>query len=298
MTVSSFFFFSKYSTLGKQDRKEYLFKYIKRIFSLYLIWQLIYMPIVIKNWLTFCHIYPKYQKRLILFLYNFIFPGGHATKYGYVNGTNGWGASWYLLALMVGLPLFCALLVTIKQIFLFVFSVVIELMYILSSGYFFITKIKFWGILAFPRVFIYLFMGMYIASKVKHIEQLKSNKIYIITIVVIMLYFLENLIISIYNGNVANTEVFMSVPASCMLMISAMKWFPKLDKAILVRYFSTFLYAGQAWVIFIAQHFVIGRSLFWDYFRFVLVLLGSFLLFLFYLFINNKFKWKWLKLIV
>ena len=25
LTVSSFFFFSKYSTLGKQDRKEYLF---------------------------------------------------------------------------------------------------------------------------------------------------------------------------------------------------------------------------------------------------------------------------------
>ena len=48
--VSGMFFFKKYLSFNSNyERKLYLLKYTRRIFLLYLTWQLIYLPFVIKN---------------------------------------------------------------------------------------------------------------------------------------------------------------------------------------------------------------------------------------------------------
>ena len=274
--ISGMFFFSKYTYLDSKDKKKkYLFKYLKRIFLLYLTWQVIYIPFVIKNILY----YKENNYDLITFIWRFIFPGyGYSTSNHFIAGTNGWGVSWYLIALLMGLPLLCLLLKYINNMmFIGIISIGIEILYILNSGYFYITHFHIWGILAFPRIFIYLFIGLVISRNLNLIEQINIYKLIVILIIFMSLFFAENYFIYLHSGNIVSEEVITTVPTSTLVVLLSLKLNLNVD-TLTLREFSIFLYTSQILFIFVLQHTIFKNNyVLTNYLEFFIVVLLAYL---------------------
>lgn len=69
---------------------------------------------------------------------------------------NGWFPSWYLMAMMIELPIFVFMYNKLNMGLLGIISIIFEMYFILSSEFSFITHLSNNYKVAFPRVFIYI----------------------------------------------------------------------------------------------------------------------------------------------
>lgn len=288
--ISGVFFFKKYDAMGStQAQGAYFRHYCHRIFSLYLFWQVLYLPLVVKEWFHLESGKPLWW-RVLVFVYRFVFPGHDYTAWGvFVSGTNGWGPSWYLIALLMGLPLFCLLLRWANMIVIGVLSGGLEILYILGSGYQFATHLYVWGILCFPRLFIYLFIGKIIADHLG--EDLSSHQagLVVLSAVLVVLFVLENLIISWLGGTPDGEEVLLTVPTSAVLVLTAFNLDVVRFDTKTMRGFSTFLYTGQTYFIG-AGHFVSNC-----YLKLLLTIIAGAICYWIYLQLWRATNWKVLR---
>lgn len=81
--ISSFLFFSKYDRLPDSEKNSYLWKFVKRDLILYLFWFIVFLPFTI--------IYRDYLHKGIAFFFGTILIG------------SSFPASWYLMALAIGI---------------------------------------------------------------------------------------------------------------------------------------------------------------------------------------------------
>ncbi len=209
-------------------------------------------------------------------------------------GTNGWRVSWYLIALLMGLPIFCLVLKYVHNLYLIGLGcVVLEVLYICSSGYYFVTHFYLWGILTFLRLFIYLFVGLVISQHLDQIRNLRLSRVLLLGFVLVIVFLLENVMIYKLSGNLVSEEVISTVPTSTMVTVLAFRWNPQWH-TILIRNFSTFLYTSQMVYLTILND-LIKWSSFWDgYFKLIVTVVLSLLCFVVYLWIRQRTKWHWL----
>lgn len=288
--ISSFFFFNHYLKLNSnKEKKNYLIKYLRRIGYLYLCWQIIYIPLAIK---AFKHSMNSWgginALNIIRYLYTFIYPG-------YTNN-NGWGQSWFLISLLIGIPLFLLVYKYLKLYILTILFLLIELYYILANEFSFITHLSVWGTLYFPRVLIYILIGFYIVKYKNKIFKISEKKAGLVFGIFLILFIIENYTILQLGGSVNSEEIFTTVPTSLSMVLFALNWQVKIKKDILIRNFSTFLYCNQIWPIRLINKFLVihlnnENNVLVQLFLFVGVIIESLILFLIYLKLKKNKKW-------
>lgn len=289
--ISSFFFFNHYLKLNnRKDKKSYLIKYLKRIGCLYLCWQILYIPLAV---VAFKHSMNRWGGisvlNIIRYLYTFIYPG-------YTNN-NGWGQSWFLISLLIGIPLFLFLYKYLKLWTLTILSLVIELYYVLANEFSFITHLSVWGTLYFPRILIYILIGFYVVKYKNKIFQIEAKKSGLVFLIFLVLFITENYIIFKLGGSINSEEIFTTVPTSLSMVLFALNWQVKIQKDILIRNFSTFLYCNQIWPIRLINKFLVlihmgnENNVSVQLILFLGVIVESLVLFLIYLKLRKSKKW-------
>ena len=284
----------------KDEKRNYLCRYLKRIFYLYLVWQIIYLPFFFEKILNYERSNISITAKWSKFIWRFIFPGYGYTPTGrFIPGTNGWGVSWYLIGLIMGLPLFCLVIKYIKNNY--IISLICSLLegaYICSSGYHFFTNFYMWGILTFLRLFIYLYVGYLISQNFNKISSLNFITVGIVTIIFIILFLSENIIVYKFNGNPMSEELITTVPTSTLIVIFALKFNPQWRCTVLIRNYSTFFYTSQVLFLYLIGLVPIFSGVTSGYFKLLMTIILSFICFRIYIIICKKAKWKFLKYVV
>lgn len=287
--ISSFFFFNHFYRLNNDiEQKLYLLKFLKRIGYLFLVWQVLYLPLAVKN------TYGFFAKNggvnalsVIKYIFDFLFR---------VSPTdiNGWFPSWYLIAMIIGLPFFMLMYRFVKGnlVILGIIGLIFETYFILSSEFSFMTHLSNGYKAAFPRVFIYIYVGLLFVKYQNKFLMIKFKNIIICLISLIILFMLENFLVYKMGGLISSDETILTVPTSILLVMFSLKYNPNIKNTVVLRNFSTFLYCDQAWFIFILGHFIRLNSIFNDCISFILVIIFSFLVFKIYEYISVNTKWK------
>lgn len=109
--ISSFLFFSKYDKLAAHEKKQYLWKFIKRDLTLYLFWFIVFLP--------FTFVYRDYFHNGLVYFIGSILLG------------SSFPASWYLMALALSIFLTAKLDRGVGKV---IYPVAALLMYLLSIG--------------------------------------------------------------------------------------------------------------------------------------------------------------------
>ncbi|KRM29066.1 acyltransferase family protein [Limosilactobacillus panis] len=254
--TSSFFFFKHYLGLSKkEERKSYVIKFCKRIFYLYMAWQIIYLPLMLKQTIyIFKHFGGVNLKNILTYCVYFIFPSTYnANGVNITYDANGWGISWYLLATLVGIPLFLLIKKLIpNDIVLGFLLVLVEGYFVLANQYNYMFNFTTIGTHSCLRLLIYFYLGYLI---VEYRCFLKSSKELIIGLLVIFLviFVLINYITFLNGGCINSEETIMTAPTSFILTIFALRLSVRLDKPLFLRNMSTFIYCFQLYPIIIVR---------------------------------------------
>ena len=250
--TSSFLFFKKYLTQNKDDQLGDLKHFLKRLLILYLCWQAVYLPSAAIYFIQDVHRFGN-SKGTIYFLRHFLFPP--------LPLTNGWGQSWYLIGMLIGLPVFLILLKLFRTIGMGIVSVLLYLFYISYNSnfnswhfaralphpiYYLLGTI---GNNSFPILLIYIYLGLIIAILLPKILAGSGRSFAAILSIVIILFFIENIIIWSQTGKIDNLTVVMTAPASLMMVLWGIKWQASLQQDLFWRQFSTFLFCIHVGII-------------------------------------------------
>lgn len=131
--ISSFFFFKHYFRLNKNiQRKNYIKKFLVRLGLLFLTWEVFYIPLALKEFLKISS--KKIEvKSLLLYIFDFFYP--------VPSNANGWGPSWYLIAMFMALPIFIGVFYLLRKnlIVLGILCVIIEFYFVCTNGYGYLT---------------------------------------------------------------------------------------------------------------------------------------------------------------
>ena len=156
--ISSFFFFKHYFRLNKNiQRKNYIKKFLVRLGLLFLTWEVFYIPLALKEFLKISS--KKIEvKSLLLYIFDFFYP--------VPSNANGWGPSWYLIAMFMALPIFIGVFYLLRKnlIVLGILCIIIEFYFVCANGYGYLTHWSTLGTYGFPRVMIYIYLGMLFAK--------------------------------------------------------------------------------------------------------------------------------------
>ncbi|MDB6254885.1 acyltransferase family protein [Lactobacillus amylovorus] len=107
VVISSFFFFKHYFRLNNVlKRKNYIKKFLVRLGLLFLTWEVFYIPLALNEFLKISN--RKIEgKSLLLYIFDFFYP--------VPSNANGWGPSWYLIAMFMALPIFIGIFYLCKK---------------------------------------------------------------------------------------------------------------------------------------------------------------------------------------
>ena len=156
--VSSFFFFKHYFRLNNSiQRKNYIKKFLVRLGLLFLTWEVFYIPFAIIKFMMINN-GTITIKSVLLYIFDFFYP--------VPSNANGWGPSWYLIAMFMALPIFIGVFYLLRKnlIILGILCVIIEFYFICANGYGYLTHWSTLGTYGFPRVMIYIYIGMLLAK--------------------------------------------------------------------------------------------------------------------------------------
>lgn len=131
--ISSFFFFRHYGELTNEAmKKSYLIKFEKRILHLFLSWEIFYIPLLIRNNSSLFKNGGVNINTISKFIFDFLYP--------IPSNGNGWGPSWYLIAMMIGLPIFIYIYKSFNIYVIAFISVILESYYVAATGYGYLTQ--------------------------------------------------------------------------------------------------------------------------------------------------------------
>lgn len=243
LVTSSYLFFLKYNSLSKQQQDERLKKYLKRLLFLFMSWELFYIPVALKKAITFFQDNSLNPISIAKYIFYFLL---------YKNELTGWGASWYLLALLWALPIFCYMVRHFNIKVVFALCVLIEIYYVISSGYNTVFHVAHpVSPLFFPRTFIYIYIG-YVCTKMK-VKSISPSKIMILVI----LFLIENSFIHFaLHGSINSEEVILTSITATSIVIFCLSNKMSFENAHLFRRYSTFLYAGHGLILEILNHLI------------------------------------------
>lgn len=290
--ISSFFFFKKY--VKSSDKQSKIKRFAYRITMLFLCWQLFYIPIAIISFNKYWEFYKHTKKAIFIYSFHFILSPATGVRYA-----NGWATSWYLIAILIGIPLFCACIYFLNDIVLFVCSFLIEIYMILSTSYSNLTGLKMLGYYSFPRAIPYIFLGYVLVKNKKIIVKTSTHKVFIAFTIAFLMFILEYSISSTWNLGNRYEELFLTYPTGLLLAIIAIKYQASISnkQSLYLRNFSTFLYCVHEGIIF----FLLGM---FEWFNgkpmwlFISVSIISILLFQIYYLLKKKYNWPYLKFMV
>ncbi|MGT2749856.1 acyltransferase family protein [Streptococcus orisasini] len=285
LITSSYFFFQKY--YYRDAGLNYLKKYLKRIALLYLSWQVIFLPLLILQFRE--DLQGEFTiKRIIVQIIELVTSGAH----------NGWGQSWYLLALIYGLPTLLVLLKLLPKWGVWLLVIGFECYFILTTGYnmFYPNHWIMISPLTMPRVLIYLMMGCELAGLAQKPKfwLISQKALYASGMCLLVLFFAENLINERLLASMTNPEeVILTLPTSTMIFIASLLITQKLNYSHFYKEFSTFLYVTHKAVISIV---VRGHLISEDHKVqiFMVALVGSLIGYVLYSYLRKKTEWKWL----
>lgn len=283
LITSSYFFFTKFDF----NSNSYLKKYLKRIFLLYMSWQILFTPLLVmqfKEDLSGNHSIINILKQL----FELLAFGKH----------NGWGQSWYLLAILYGLPILIYLLRRIPIAILSVLFISIEIYFIFTQGYYMFlpSSILIFSPLTTVRALPYLFLGYLLVTKSKNIEQVNNRKYTYIMVVLLILFIFENIFIQIFLDGISTAEeVFLTMPTALVIFIWSISSRLKFQFALFFRNFSTFLYVIHKAII----SFIVRMNIFeQEILVFLLTLFTSIILYFIFIQIKKKVNWPLLGYLV
>lgn len=285
--ISSFFFFRKYVDLDSQNQKQRLIIFEKRILYLFLCWEVFYIPLALKNLVNFVQDKGLSLRTFASYIYHFLFTAADAV--------NGWGPSWYLIAMMIGLVIFILLLKIFKSNLwvIGIICILVEIYYILANEFAMYTHFNDIGTHGFPRLLIYIFIGYLIVKMQVSITNKSLNFYLSLFLVFLTLFVIENIIIWKLGGSSNSQEVIMSGPTSASMAILSIKWQPSITSTLMYKKFSTFLYCVQAWPMWMLGHFInIESSFLNEVIVFGAIMVFAFVTFKIYLLVQKKIQWK------
>ncbi len=287
--VSSFFFFKHYFRLNNSiQKRNYIKKFLVRLGLLFFTWEVFYIPLTI---IEFMKVTGKSIgiKSLLLYIFDFFYP--------VPSNANGWGPSWYLIAIFMALPIFIGLYYLLRKnlVVLGTLCIIIEFYFIGANGYGYLTHWSTLGTYGFPRVLIYIYIGMLLAEFKDKINNYSFKQYLRIFGALLVLFLIENFVIKISGGISTSEEVFTTVPTALAGSLVAIKWQLNIPNTVNIRNFSTFLYCAQQWglelwgkVMCILNINFLGISLV----EFIFIVVSSYIFYLLYKWIKNKTQWK------
>lgn len=252
--VSSILFFQHYQKLlTPNSQNSYLKKFCMRIMTLYLAWQVLYLPLAIRQFVVIMKSLGGVSLPNILrYLLDFIFPAIYNPQnVDLTKDANGWGPSWYLLAAIVAMPVLVGLLRTFAhhQWVPVVLCGLIELYLILADEFGGLTNFTTIFNHTFLRLLIYFCVGYLIVTYQDQLLRIPLHHYYFFFAICLVLFFIENLLVHHFGGLYNAEEVIMTVPTGFCLTMVAMKVQPPLQNSTGIRQLSTFLYCLQIWPI-------------------------------------------------
>lgn len=269
---------------------------------LFLCWQILYLPSAALYWLA------DYRQSglavgTLHFIRHFIFPP--------LPLTDGWGQSWYLIGMLIGLPIFLLLWRILGKYLIAIFCLLLYLFYVDYN-----TGNRFWngmrylphsliyflgsiGNNSFPILLIYIGLGMLIASWLKWLDKSSTTLFIWLSLIGFGLYLVENITLWRLTGRIDNLTVIMTAPASFLLVLLGIKWPLHLQRDLFWRRFSTFLYCIHVGIIHCFDVIKIGLHVQLNsYLIMTLTIIISFLVYLLFNYLLEKQQWHWLKLFV
>ena len=287
--ISSFFFFKHYFYLGDAiQRKKYIKKFLARLGLLFFTWEIFYIPLALNEFLKISS--RKIEgKSLLLYIFDFFYP--------VPSNANGWGPSWYLIAMFMALPIFIGIFYLLRKslIILGILCVIIEFYFVGANGYGYLSHWSTLGIYGFPRVMIYIYIGMLFAKFKDKINDYSLKRYFWIFGGLLILFLIENLVIKISGGIINSEEVFTTAPTALFGSLVAIRWQPNMANTVTMRNFSTFLYCSQAWglaiwgkLMYILNINFLGINIL----EFIFIVISSYMFYLLYKWIKAKTQWK------
>lgn len=253
--ISMYFFFNHYLKLNSnEEKRKYFKKFELRIVSLFISWQILYVPLWYKSTKFFFTTHQLSLKSIGIYIFNFLFR---------ISPTdiNGWFPSWYLMAMILGVPAFLLILNKLGQhlIILGMICILIECGYIAMSEFGFLLHISDSLKSTFPRIFIYVYIGLITSKYINKIVNMGLFKISLLFAFFLSLFFIENIIIYKLGGKYSSDETILTAPTGMMFSWLSLLINPNLSKKISLslRKFSVFLYCIQVWLIWLTGKFMI-----------------------------------------
>ena len=289
-----YFFFNHYLSLElKEEKQEYFKKFEIRLITLFSCWQLLYLPFWYKSTKSFFIIHSVSIKSIGIYFFDFLFR---------ISPTdiNGWFPSWYLMAMILGVPVFLGLLKVFNShlIFLGMICILIEGCYIAISEFGFILHISDSLKSTFPRIFIYAYIGLITSKYFKKIKKFGLSKNLLLFITLLILFLIENIIIYNLGGKYSSDETLLTAPTGMLLTWVSLLINPNVGKklSLIVRRCSVFLYCVQVWSIWIIGKFIMldPKVSYKNISYFFLVGLLELGLYIFTYILERKTKWKFI----
>lgn len=249
LAVPYFFIASGYFfELKRSNNNGYEYKYLRRIFLLYLFWFIINIPIVYYNFFVWCN-YDNLYDKIVNFILKLCF-------------SSTFSGSWYLSSTILCVIIFSY--VRNKRI-IFPLSLILYILSIIGSVYYyipmpFISNLKFIVEIyestlhnhiynSFAAGLLYFFVGTYIAQNKLKIFHSKKILFIIMTISICTIVSLKN------SFEIRATDSFILLCPSAVLLFYISKNITTSKSYTLLRNASTIIYMSHFIFIFILQYF-------------------------------------------
>lgn len=288
LIASSFFFFIKYFDNTPVQKKKIVSIYVKRIFFLYLSWQIIYLPTMLKEiFIEISNSNNLLSVTILKILFGYLLYG----KY------DGWGPSWFLFASVYGILFILILRKIFSDISIFIIALSIEILQIIGIDFLKIpsTFLEF----TFLRALIYLMIGMLIAKYYKNIVfYVKNTKFNYFVFAMIPLYIIEAILLKKYYNIGFHVEVqpLTAITAS-IIFLYCLSIDITIKYSKFMRRLSTFIYCSH--ILFIRILFPIMNINFSNrYIEWIIVSLLCVCCWIIYEYIMQKYNYKFIKYLV
>lgn len=287
--VSAFFFFTKYVTLSKVKQNELLRKYVIRIFKLYLIWTIIYLPLNLR--------------RLEGSAFEQVTSYARWFLTGYYPS---FGPAWYLVASMIGMAVVVWLIRRIGIKLTFAAGVLIEIGMIAIISYNAVLP----GVLQNVgdliifsplRAIFYFAVGYLLANRVGVLAfcAKRIKTVIGVTLVSLVIMVIEQVMIEKMGLNlrlVFRAETIMIPIVAIVLTLLTLSLSIRVKYARVARELSTFIYLSHMAFVAVyknAIHLQVDNRVMW------LLVVGSCVItYAGYVFCRDKIKMPYLQLMV
>lgn len=226
--LSSYFFFSKYdSTDDTYERRDMLFKYIKRNLQLYAFWFIALLPftLVYRGYLS-----ESFLDVIIKLLYSTLL-------------SSSFPASWYIMASVIGLLLIICIEKIVSPRISLVICVLVYCVCVLTSNYGeAISQSSYCPYNSFPVSLIWIWLGRFVAQNSERIKSLNYYKLILSFAGCLSLLYVEYFIISHFQLAMADDCYFLLIPTCFISLVIFGKTKIKFPDMPFMRKASTIIY--------------------------------------------------------